>query len=177
MDALIRPTMMDEVAARALDDIGEDGRRFIVDIPDDVPPVLADPGLLERVVANLLVNAARYSPTDLKPMLTASALRDKVELRVIDRGPGIPTDLRDRVFEPFQRLGDTDNTTGVGLGLALARGLTELMGGTLDPEETPGGGLTMVISLSAVPAEPDQATPQPGRRERTTEAGDVEVER
>ena len=177
MDALIRPTMIDEVAARALDDIGEDGRRFIVDIPDDVPPVLADPGLLERVIANLLVNAARYSPPDLKPMLTASALRDKVELRVIDRGPGIPTDLRDRVFEPFQRLGDTDNTTGVGLGLALARGLTELMGGTLDPEETPGGGLTMVLSLTAVPSEPDEVTPQPGRRERTTESGDAEVER
>ena len=177
MDALIRPTMIDEVAARALDDIGEDGRRFVVDIPDDVPPVLADPGLLERVVANLLVNAVRYSPPDLKPLLTSSALRDKVELRVIDRGPGIPTDLRDKVFEPFQRLGDTDNTTGVGLGLALARGLTELMGGTLSPEETPGGGLTMVLSLTAVPAEPGEAAPEPGRRERTPGSGDVEVER
>jgi two-component system sensor histidine kinase KdpD len=65
----------------------------------------------------------------------------------------------------------------VGLGLALARGLTELMGGTLDPEETPGGGLTMVLSLTVVPSEPDEVTPQPGRRERTTESGDVEAER
>jgi two-component system sensor histidine kinase KdpD len=176
MDALIRPTMIDEVAARALDDIGEDGRRFVVDVPDDVPAVLADPGLLERVVVNLLVNAARYSPPDLKPMLTASAIGDKVELRVIDRGPGIPTDLRGKVFEPFQRLGDTDNTTGVGLGLALARGLTELMGGTLNPEETPGGGVTMVLSLTAVPSDLGAAR-QPGRRERTTESGDVEVKR
>jgi two-component system sensor histidine kinase KdpD len=79
-----------------------------------------------------------------------------VELRVIDRGPGIPQEHRDDVFVPFQRLGDTDNTTGVGLGLALSRGLTEAMGGTLEPEETPGGGLTMTLSLPAVPA-PSQA--------------------
>jgi two-component system sensor histidine kinase KdpD len=70
-----------------------------------------------------------------------------VELRVVDRGPGLPVDDRERVFEPFQRLGDTDNTTGLGLGLALARGLTEAMSGTLSPEDTPGGGLTMVVSL------------------------------
>jgi two-component system sensor histidine kinase KdpD len=75
-----------------------------------------------------------------------------VELRVEDRGPGIPKSKRDRIFVPFQRLGDTDNTTGVGLGLALSRGLTEAMGGTLEPEETPGGGMTMTLSLPAVPA-------------------------
>ena len=63
-----------------------------------------------------------------------------MELRVVDRGPGIPDDDRDRMFVPFQRLGDTDNTTGVGLGLALSRGLTEAMGGTLTAEDTPGGG-------------------------------------
>jgi len=69
---------------------------------------------------------------------------------------------------PFQRLGDTDNTTGVGLGLALSRGLTEAMGGSLEPEETPGGGLTMIISLPAV-AEADQAAA--GQRERDETAG------
>jgi two-component system sensor histidine kinase KdpD len=84
-----------------------------------------------------------------------------VELRVVDRGPGIPRSHHDRMFVPFQRLGDTDNTTGVGLGLALSRGLTEAMGGTLDPEETPGGGLTMTLSLPAVPltAGPDPGAP------------------
>ena len=88
-----------------------------------------------------------------------------MELRVIDRGPGIPPADLDRVFAPFQRLGDTDNTTGVGLGLALSRGLTEAMGGTLTPEETPGGGLTMVLSMLAAPAQrarPPGANPAAG---------------
>jgi two-component system sensor histidine kinase KdpD len=76
-----------------------------------------------------------------------------VELRVVDRGPDIPAGERDRVFVPFQRLGETDNTIGVGLGLALSRGLTEVIDGTLEPEETPGGGLTMIISLPAAPQD------------------------
>jgi two-component system sensor histidine kinase KdpD len=74
-----------------------------------------------------------------------------VELRVVDRGQGIADGDKERVFVPFQRLGDTDNTTGVGLGLALSRGLTEAMGGTLTAEDTPGGGLTMTVSLPAAP--------------------------
>ena len=88
-----------------------------------------------------------------------------MELRVIDRGPGIPAADGTEMFVPFQRLGDTDNTTGVGLGLALSRGLTEAMGGTLEPEDTPGGGLTMVLSLPAVP-RPDQRR-RPGPPELT----------
>lgn len=91
-------------------------------------------------------------PPGTPVLITASALADRVEVRVVDRGPGLPPTDRERVFEPFQRLGDTDNTTGVGLGLALSRGLTEAMAGTLTPEDTPGGGLTMVVSLPV--AEP-----------------------
>jgi two-component system sensor histidine kinase KdpD len=154
----LRRTAVEEVAARALDDLGPDGRSVLVDIPHDIPPVYADPGLLERVLANVLANARRYSPDDVPPSLTASQLGDRIEIRVIDRGPGIPEGDRERVFLPFQRLGDTDNTTGVGLGLALARGLTEAMHGTLDPEETPGGGLTMVIALEAAQQEIQQET-------------------
>jgi two-component system sensor histidine kinase KdpD len=161
-----RPAGLEEIVARALDDLGPAGRQVVVDIPVSLPEVRVDPAILERVIVNLTTNAIRYSPDGQPPLLTASALGDRVELRVADRGPGIPEPDRDRVFVPFQRLGDTDNTTGVGLGLALSRGLTEAMGGTLEPEETPGGGLTMVLSLPAAPLPDRPGRGEPGRRER-----------
>ncbi len=145
-----RPAGLDEVVARALDDLGAAARAVAVQVPGSLPAVRVDPGILERVIVNLTQNALRYSPPGNPPLLIASALGDRVELRVVDRGPGVPKSQRDRIFVPFQRLGDTDNTTGVGLGLALSRGLTEAMGGTLEPEETPGGGMTMTLSLPAV---------------------------
>jgi two-component system sensor histidine kinase KdpD len=146
-----RPADLAEIVARSLDDLGPPARTVVVAIPEDLPEVAVDPGILERVIANLTANALRYSPAGSPPTLSGSALLDRVEVRVIDRGPGIPEADRNRMFVPFQRLGDTDNTTGVGLGLALSRGLTEAMGGTLEPEETPGGGLTMTLSLPAAP--------------------------
>ena len=161
-----RSVALDEVVPLALDDLGPAGQSVVVDVPDDLPEVLADPGLLERVIANLVANAIRYSPPGTTPLLTGSSLGERVELRIIDRGPGIPPTELDRVFAPFQRLGDTDNTTGVGLGLALSRGLTEAMGGSLTPEDTPGGGLTMVVSLTSAPAQRTPAEQEPGRRER-----------
>ncbi|MFF4044656.1 ATP-binding protein [Streptomyces sp. NPDC001816] len=139
----LRATSLEEVLPTALADVPG------VEVADTeaIPAVLADPPLLERVIANLAGNAARHTPPGRKVLVTASALAGRVELRVVDRGPGLPQAGRERLFEPFQRLGDTDNTTGLGLGLALARGLTEAMSGTLTPEDTPGGGLTMVVSL------------------------------
>jgi two-component system, OmpR family, sensor histidine kinase KdpD len=144
-----RPTGLDEIVALALDDLGPAGHDITVEIPEMLPAVRADPAILERVVVNLAENALRYSPAGKAPLLAASTLGDRVELRVVDRGPGITDDDKERMFVPFQRLGDTDNTTGVGLGLALSRGLTEAMGGTLTAEDTPGGGLTMTVSLPA----------------------------
>jgi two-component system sensor histidine kinase KdpD len=169
-----RPVGVDEIVARSLDDLGPAGQKVVVDIPEALPELRVDPAILERVVVNLTENALRFSPPGRPPLLTASALGDQVELRVADRGPGIPEKERDRMFVPFQRLGDTDNTTGVGLGLALARGFTEAMGGTLTAEETPGGGLTMAVTLPAVAAAPGPgeaagAGPggaEPGQRER-----------
>ena len=161
-----RPADLGEIVARSLDDLGPAARVVRVSIPDDLPEVAVDPGILERVIANLTANALRYSPPGTPPSLSGSALHDRVELRVVDSGPGIPEEHRDQMFVPFQRLGDTDNTTGVGLGLALSRGLTEAMGGTLEPDETPGGGLTMTLSLPAVvlptasaPTEPPPSPP------------------
>jgi two-component system sensor histidine kinase KdpD len=162
-----RPADLSEIVARSLDDLGPAARIVHVDLPDDLPEVAVDPGILERVIANLIANSLRYSPPGMPPVLTGSTLGDRVELRVIDRGPGIPEEHRDQMFVPFQRLGDTDNTTGVGLGLALSRGLTEAMGGSLEPEDTPGGGLTMALSL---PAAPFPSEPVPGSHERADRA-------
>ncbi|WP_462188049.1 MULTISPECIES: sensor histidine kinase [unclassified Frankia] len=141
------PVGLDDVIPGVLRDLGPAARDVAVTVPDDLPLAYADPALLERVIANLLSNATRYSPPGQLPLITASALRDRIQLRVIDRGPGLPAEDRDQAFTPFQRLGDTDNDSGIGLGLALSRGLTEAMGGTLTPEDTPGGGLTMVVTL------------------------------
>ena len=143
---------VDEVIPRALDDVPTAaGRVTYVPNSEGVPSALADGALLERVVANLIGNAAKH--TDSRIELTAGRVQrmngDKVEIRVIDHGPGIPAADHERVFRPFQRLGDHDNTVGVGLGLALARGLVEAMDGDLRPEDTPGGGLTMVVAVPA----------------------------
>ncbi|MEV4542002.1 DUF4118 domain-containing protein [Micromonospora echinaurantiaca] len=140
---------LEDAVPLALDELGPPAAGVTADIPADLPAATADPGLLERVLVNLIANALRYSPPDQPPTVTASAHAGQVELRVIDTGPGIPEDQWEHVFLPFQRLGDRDNQTGVGLGLALSRGLAEAMGGSLTPETTPGGGLTMVLRLPA----------------------------
>jgi two-component system sensor histidine kinase KdpD len=125
-----------------------------INVTDDLPEVCADPALLQRALVNLLTNAVRYSPPGRPPLINASEHAARLEIRVVDHGPGVPAENWDQIFLPFQRLGDRDNSTGVGLGLALSRGLIEAMGGTLNPEATPGGGLTMTLSLPAAPAQP-----------------------
>ncbi|WP_454051708.1 ATP-binding protein [Cellulomonas sp. Marseille-Q8402] len=142
-----RPTDVDDVILPALDELrlGPDDVRLELD--PALPAVLADPALLRRVLVNVLANAVRASPGGVPVRVQTSAFADRVEIRVVDHGPGVPADRRADLFLPFQRLGDTDNSTGLGLGLALSRGFTEGMGGTLGPEDTPGGGLTMVIAL------------------------------
>ena len=108
----------------------------------------ADAGLLDRVLGNLVENAIRHHNSVERIRVTTSRIRDEVQLRVIDAGPGIPLAVREHAFQPFQRQTDSGGD-GVGLGLAVARGLTEAMGGTLTAEDTPGGGLTMVVALPA----------------------------
>jgi len=129
---------------------------------------VADPPVMERVIANLTANALRYSPAGSPPRLTASARSGVIELQVIDCGPGVPVADRERMFAPFQRLGDTGSATGIGLGLAVSRGLTEAMRGTLQPAQTPGGGLTMTMSLPAAPSPRRTHLPAPPRRDTPT---------
>ena len=145
-----QPIAAAEAVARAVDLFGPAGRDIAVRIPDDLVEILVDPGLLERILANLLSNALRHSPAGRPPSVVVSEQDDDVEIRVVDHGPGIAEADRDKVFQPFQRLGDRDNETGVGLGLALSRGLAEAMGGTLTPQATPDGGLTMNLRLPAL---------------------------
>ncbi|MFJ4223811.1 ATP-binding protein [Microbacterium sp. NPDC089695] len=132
-------------------DLGPDDVELALDT--ELPAVAADPVLLQRVLVNVIANAHRHSPADSRVIVSTSTLGDRAEIRVIDRGAGVPAEKRDAIFQPFQRLGDTDNTTGLGLGLALSRGFAEGMGGSLTPEDTPGGGLTMVISLPLAGAD------------------------
>ena len=160
-----RPIGLDDVVSLALDHALDHAAAGAVDadVPPDLPEVLADSGLLERVVANLLQNALRYTPSGVPVRLAGSAHGSVVELRVIDRGPGIPEADRERAFAAFQRRDDrsTSVSAGVGLGLAIARGFTEAMGGTLAMDDTPGGGLTAVVRLPAAetPQRDDVAEP------------------
>jgi two-component system sensor histidine kinase KdpD len=116
-------------------------------ISEDLPPVLADAALVERVVANLLSNALRHSPADASVRIVADRVGEHVHLCVIDRGPGIPPALRSKVLVPFQRLGDESIASGVGLGLSIAQGFVEALHGTLTLDDTPGGGLTVTVGL------------------------------
>ena len=125
------------------------GERVHLDIPDDLPLVRVDAGLLDRVVANLVDNALRHTAGDVQ--VTTGMTSGHVALHVVDHGPGVPDAVKPSLFEPFRRLGDAPAGEGVGLGLAVARGLTEAMGGTLVATDTAGGGLTMTITLPAVP--------------------------
>jgi two-component system sensor histidine kinase KdpD len=146
----VTATECEAVVLGALDELGLAPGEVTLQL-DPVGLVLADAALLQRVVVNLLANALRYSPAGTAPVIATSEFGGRVQLRIIDSGPGIPAERRDEVFLPFQRLGDTDNTAGVGLGLALAKGFTEAMSGTLEMEDTPGGGLTMVVELAEAP--------------------------
>ncbi|MDQ1466953.1 MAG: two-component system, OmpR family, sensor histidine kinase KdpD [Actinomycetota bacterium] len=118
-----------------------------VDVPDTLPPVEVDPVLLERALVNIVGNALGFSPPGERVRIQAAAVDGRIDLRIIDRGRGIPVAERERAFLPFQRLGDNPNGEGVGLGLAVAKGFIEAMAGDLSVDDTPGGGLTVIISL------------------------------
>ncbi len=143
----LQRTETEDVIVPSLDELGLGPDDVELDLAAELPAVLADAGLLQRVIVNVLANAMGFAPEDSKVRIATSTFEGMVQIRIIDHGPGIAHDRREEVFAPFQRWGDNDNTTGLGLGLALSKGFTEGMGGTIEAEDTPGGGLTMVIEL------------------------------
>ena len=155
LQPFLRPTAIDEVAPVAAGGL-DDSLRLEMAVPDGFPLVLADPGLLERVLANLFSNALRYSPAGRPPELHAFLDGSAVRLEVADHGPGVPDEQKERIFEPFERVGDRH--PGVGLGLAVARGFAEAMGGRIGAFDTPGGGLTVRVTLPA--ASEDRSEPR-----------------
>ncbi len=150
----LRRVYLEETVQRALVGLSRSGSGIGHDVFDRVKVevggtvAMADGGLLERVLANLIDNALRYAPNG-PVRVTAGRVGERVLIAVVDEGPGIPRGTEEGLFGAFQRLGDGDTTSGVGLGLSVARGFVEAMGGTLTAADTPGGGLTMEIDLGA----------------------------
>jgi two-component system sensor histidine kinase KdpD len=147
IDVILRPVGLDEIVPQALQSLSGPRPDVVLSLPDSTPAVLADAALLERVVANLTNNALQHAPAEHPVCIEVGERAQCVDLRIVDRGAGVPVEERERLFEPFQRLGDQRNGNGVGLGLAVARGFVDAMHGELALEDTPGGGLTAVVSL------------------------------
>jgi two-component system sensor histidine kinase KdpD len=140
------PTRLADVARAAVAGI-PGGQHLTIDVPPGLPDVITDPMLLERVIANVVANALRCSPPGTPARLVADRQGCRVELRVIDRGPGVPPTRWKDLFQPFEQLGDAHSAAGLGLGLAIANALADAIGASLIPEMTDGGGLTMIIAL------------------------------
>ncbi len=141
-----QPVVLDELISAAILAVPEASAHVRVDVPDDLPLLQADPGLLERVLVNLLDNALRHGGDHGPIEITAFAGGETAKIEIADHGPGVSAEQRERLFEPFQRLDDT-RTDGVGLGLSVARGFIEAMDGAMAADRTRGGGLTMRLRL------------------------------
>lgn len=138
------PTALDEVVLRCLVHVADGA--VAVSVPETLPLVDTDPVLLERVLDNLLANALRFTPSGTQVRVVGVVNGAAVELTVVDHGPGLPAKDRQRIFEPFQRLGDRSQG-GTGLGLAIAKGFCDAVGADLAATDTPGGGLTMTVTV------------------------------
>lgn len=157
---LNRPTALEEVVAAAVSDVdAAPSDRVELRVPETLPLVAVDGPLLERALVNVLANALAVQPEGVQVVVEAAAIGDQVHLRVVDRGPGIAPAHRATVFEPFQRLGDRSTQAGVGLGLAIAQGLTRAVDGDLELDDTPGGGLTVVFRLPVSTGSDSEGSP------------------
>ncbi len=144
---------LEELVAGALEELGEDARRVEVSFPDESPAVRVDAHQIQRVLVNLIENALKYSPPEEPARIQLAVTPSEAVVRVIDHGPGVTLDERERIFEPFARGSRSGDVRGAGLGLAIARGFAEANGGKLWVESRSGQGATFVLSLPAVPTE------------------------
>ncbi len=133
----------DGLVTQALAAMGERASRVRADLPADLPPVSVDPAHAQRVLVNLLENALRHSPPGEPVVVRGTRTRRETIIRVVDRGPGIPADKLEEIFEPFSG----DSGSGAGLGLAIARGFAEANGGRVWAESQPGQGASFAFAL------------------------------
>jgi two-component system sensor histidine kinase KdpD len=147
---VIRPVMVstppESVVLAAVYSLGPRAAIVDVDVSESLPEVYTDPALLERAIANVVDNAIAVSADGTRVLVEATEIDERVEIHVVDRGPGVPAADRERMFQPFQRLGDS-GPGGVGLGLAVANGFLTAMGSTIEIDDTAGGGTTVMIGL------------------------------
>ncbi len=147
---VVRPAMLstppESVVLAAVYSLGPRAAIVDVDVPETLPEVSTDPALLERAIANVVDNAIAVTADGARVLVEATEIDERVEIHVVDRGPGVPAADRERMFQPFQRLGDS-GPGGVGLGLAVAHGFLTAMGATIELDDTPGGGTTVMIGL------------------------------
>ena len=147
LEPVLRDVGFEEVVPAVVAEVPNGASQVVLDLPETLPRVRADASLLERAIANLIENALQWSPPDQPVRVSAGCFGSSVDLRVVDAGPGVAAEQREAIFRPFQRLGDSPNGAGVGLGLAVARGFVEAMAGRIGVDDTPGGGLTVTVSL------------------------------
>ena len=141
---------VEDLIAQALDQLGPDARRVEVALPADAPVVEVDAIQIERVLVNLIENALKFSPPDEVVHVRVKTTRSEVLVRIVDRGPGIPEEELERIFEPFGRAPGAEERSGSGLGLAIAKGFAEGNGGRVWAESRQGQGASFVLALPLV---------------------------
>lgn len=154
-----RPLLLGDVVEAVRGELMDNGDYVELDPESEEVSFLGDAGLVQRIMVNIVLNARKFAPGS-QVHVSAQRESDMVEILLSDDGPGIPTDQWEKIFLPFQRLGDQSSTAGLGLGLAVSRGFAEAMGGQLTVTNTPGGGATLVLLL---PAEEVQRLPEPAK--------------
>jgi two-component system sensor histidine kinase KdpD len=145
LDIHLRPVELDDVLSAALDDLGPGGHDIVVDTPEDLPDVIADANLLTRAVTSLATNALDRSPRNSPATVTVSVLPDSLAIHIIDHGPRVPA--MHEPCPPAVAARTTGPTTVGSLPVRAARAITEAMGGVLQYHDTPGGGLTISLTL------------------------------